>query len=185
MSERAQITCPVEQAGNLEGRLRSWLQNPQKILAPYIKPGMTVLDLGCGPGFFTIPLAEMVGESGRVIAVDLQEGMLQKLKDKIRGKEIAERIQLHKCEEDKIGISEMVDFILAIYIVHEVSNQEKLFKEMRSVLKENGRLLMVEPPFHVSKRAFKESTDLAGKIGFTAAEKPKVFMSKAIIFKKN
>jgi ubiquinone/menaquinone biosynthesis C-methylase UbiE len=70
------------------------LQNPRKILGPYIKEGMTVLDVGCGPGFFSIELAQMVGKSGRVIASDLQEGMLRKLREKIQGTEFEERITL-------------------------------------------------------------------------------------------
>jgi 2-polyprenyl-3-methyl-5-hydroxy-6-metoxy-1,4-benzoquinol methylase len=50
-SERNRV-CPVELAHSLDNTLRRWLQNPQRILAPYIQEGMTVLDVGCGPGFF-------------------------------------------------------------------------------------------------------------------------------------
>jgi hypothetical protein len=57
--------CPVERAGSLDNRFRRLLQNPRKILGPYIEEGMTVLDLGCGPGFFSIEIAQMVGKSGR------------------------------------------------------------------------------------------------------------------------
>jgi ubiquinone/menaquinone biosynthesis C-methylase UbiE len=53
---------------------------------------MTVLDLGCGPGFFSIAMAQMTGASGRVIAVDLQSGMLQKLNAKIQGTELESAI---------------------------------------------------------------------------------------------
>lgn len=71
--------CPVERAGHLETRLRRWVQNPEKILSPYVKKGMTVLDMGAGPGFFSIPLARMVGETGHVVACDLQQGMLDRI----------------------------------------------------------------------------------------------------------
>ena len=91
MSNRRNRVCPVERAGSLDNRIRRWLQNPRKILEPYIKEGMTVLDVGCGPGFFSIEIAQLVGKSGRVIAADLQEGMLQKLRDKIRGTELEEQ----------------------------------------------------------------------------------------------
>ena len=116
--------CPVERSGSLDTTFRKWLQDSQKILHPYVKEGMTAVDFGCGPGFFTVDMAHMVGESGRVIAVDLQEGMLQKLREKIQGTEHEERIMLHKCEEDNIGIAEQVDFILAFYVVHEVPRQD-------------------------------------------------------------
>ena len=112
MSDKKTRICPIEKADSLDTKFRRWLQNPKKILKPYINEGMTVLDFGCGPGFFSVGLAQMVGESGRVIAADLQEGMLQKLKDKIKGTELENRITLHKCEEDKIGITENVDFVL-------------------------------------------------------------------------
>jgi ubiquinone/menaquinone biosynthesis C-methylase UbiE len=128
VSQNNKRICPVERAGGLDNRLRRWLQNPQKILRPYIAEGMTVLDVGCGPGFFSIAMAQMVGKSGRVIASDLQEGMLQKVKAKINGTELEERIVLHKCEENKIGLSESVDFVLLFYMVHEVPNKVVFFQ---------------------------------------------------------
>ncbi len=184
VNSRKNRICPVEIAGMLDNKIRRWLQNPRKILGPYIKEGMTVLDIGCGPGFFSIDLAQMVGKSGRVIASDLQEGMLQKLRDKIQGTELAERIMLHKCEENKIGVSENVDFVLAFYLVHEVPNQEQFFNEIGSILKPNGQVFMAEPLFHVSGRAFEKTLGKARAAGFTPVERPKVFLSKAVILKK-
>ncbi len=184
MNGRNNRICPVERADSLDSRIRRWVQNPQKILKPYINEGMAVLDLGCGPGFFSIDMAHMVGKSGRVIASDLQEGMLQKLKDKVHGTELENRITLHKCEENKIGVLESVDFILAFYMVHEVPNQEPFFNEIETILKPTGQVLIVEPPFHVSKKAFEDTVHKAHKAGLIAVERPKVFLSKAIILKK-
>jgi ubiquinone/menaquinone biosynthesis C-methylase UbiE len=179
-NERNRV-CPVELAGSLDNRLRRWLQDPRKILRPYIKEGMTVLDLGCGPGFFSIDLARMVGKSGRVIASDLQERMLQKLKDKIQGTELEERITLHKCVVNKIGVLEDVDFVLAFYMVHEIPHQERFLNEIKSILKLDGQLFIVEPPFHVSKTAFEEMVKKAKDAGFTPVERPKVFFGKTVI----
>ncbi|NTV47311.1 MAG: class I SAM-dependent methyltransferase, partial [Chlorobiales bacterium] len=123
MNNGRQRVCPVERAGSLDSRIRRWLQDPKKILSPYVKDGMTVLDVGCGPGFFSTGMAQLVGKSGRVIAADLQEGMLQKIRDKISGTELEDRITLHKCEETRIGVSEPVDFVLLFYMVHEVPNK--------------------------------------------------------------
>jgi ubiquinone/menaquinone biosynthesis C-methylase UbiE len=153
-------------------------------VGPYIEEGMTVLDLGCGPGFFSIEMARMVGKSGRVIAADLQEGMLQKLRDKIQGTELEERITLHKCEENKIGISEEIDFVLVFYVVHEVPNQEEFFNEIGVILKPKGQVLVVEPPFHVSKSAFEETIRKARNVGLTLVERPKVLLSKTAVLKK-
>ena len=176
--------CPIERAGSLDSRFRRWVQNPRKILAPYIEEGMTVLDLGCGPGFFSVDIAQMVGKSGRVIASDLQEGMLRKLGDKIQGTELEERIVLHRCEQDKIGWSEKVDFVLAFYVVHEIPEQGELFKELESILQPNGQILVVEPPFHVSKSAFQETIRKAQDAGFRPEEGPKVIFSKTVILEK-
>jgi len=177
--------CPVERAGHLDGRLRKLLQNPKKILRGYIEEGMTILDIGCGSGFFSTEMAKMVGDSGFVISVDLQEGMLRLLKNKIQGTEIEKRIRLHKCEENKIGISEKVDFALAFYMVHEVPDQKNFFKEVMSALKPNGKFLVVEPKyFHVSKQDFEKTVMDAMDIGFQPVEKTRVFLGRTIILSR-
>jgi ubiquinone/menaquinone biosynthesis C-methylase UbiE len=176
--------CPVERAGILDNRIRRWVQDPRKILGPYINEGMTVLDVGCGPGFFSIAMANLVGRSGRVIASDLQEGMLQKLRAKIQGTELGERITLHKCEENKIGLSEKVDFILAFYMAHEIPNQEAFFNEISSMLKPNGQVLVVEPAFHVSRKSFEETIRRGRRAGLEPDETPRVFLSRAVVLKK-
>lgn len=184
VKDRNHRVCPVEKAGHLDNRFRRWFQNPRKILRPYIKKGMTVLDIGCGPGFFSIDMAHLVGESGRVIALDLQEGMLQKLRKKIQGTELEGRFTLQKCGENRIGVSEKVDFILVFYMFHEVKNQHEFLYEIGSILKPNGQVLIVEPPFHVSKSAFKEMIRKAQKAGIVPVENPKVFFSKAVVLKR-
>jgi ubiquinone/menaquinone biosynthesis C-methylase UbiE len=185
VSDRKHRVCPVERAGGLDSRIRRWIQNPQKILGAYIEEGMTVLDVGCGPGFFSIEMAKMVGETGRVIAADLQDGMLEKLRDKIKGTELEGRIGLHKCEEDKTGVCENVDFILLFYVAHEVPNIEEFFNEMLTILKPNGQILIVEPPFRVSKTEFEDTIRVARDAGLTEVERPKVFFSKTAILKKS
>jgi ubiquinone/menaquinone biosynthesis C-methylase UbiE len=184
MSDRKRRVCPVEMAGSLDNRIRRWVQDPRKILGPYLKEGMTALDLGCGPGFFTLDMALLVGGTGRVIASDLQEGMLQKVREKIEGTELEERIILHKCNEKRIGLSEEVDFILLFYMVHEVPDKKEFFSGIAGILKKNGKVLMAEPPFHVSKKAFDETLKIAGEAGLSHREGPKVFFSKSAILEK-
>jgi len=123
--EKSKRICPVEKAGGLDNFVRKLLQNPQKILKPYINEGMTVLDLGCGPGFFSIEIAKRLIDSGKVIAADLQEGMLDKVRQKIKGTELEQKIIPHKCQEESIDLTEKVDFVLAFYMIHEVPNQDK------------------------------------------------------------
>lgn len=173
--------CPVEKAGGLDNSIRKFLQNPAKILKPYISGDMKVLDFGCGPGFFTVEIAKLISDGGTVIAADLQNGMLDKVSAKIKGTELEKKIQLHKCESDSIGICDKVDFILAFYVIHEVPDKEKLFKEFKSILKPDGRLLIIEPNFHVKKSNFSEMLDKLNRAGFKIIERPNKFMSRGVL----
>lgn len=180
-TETTSKTCPVEIAGGLDNSIRRFLQNPQKLLKPFIHEGMTVLDIGCGPGFFSVEIAKLLGDSGKVIAADLQEGMLEKVNKKIRGTKLEQRIELHKCMSNKIGVVEKVDFILAFYMIHEVQDPDKLFNELKSILKPNGRIYIIEPKIHVSGKSFDEMTLKLEALGFTIIERPKVFFSRTVL----
>ncbi|WP_406656118.1 class I SAM-dependent methyltransferase [Methanolobus sp. ZRKC2] len=184
MSTRNTHVCPVKKSGSLDNRVRRWLQNPQKILAPYIKEGMDVLEVGCGPGFFTLDMAWMVGKSGKVVAVDLQEGMLEQVQEKISGSEIEQNIELHRCTGDSIGVSGSFDLAFLFYIVHELPDREAFFTEMVSLLKDGGRVYIEEPPFHVSKKEFEESLEIAAEAGLTAVDRPNRFPDKAAVLQK-
>ncbi|PIU26305.1 class I SAM-dependent methyltransferase [Candidatus Aquicultor secundus] len=179
------LVCPVEKAGILDNRLRRLVQDPKIILKPYLKEGMIALDVGCGPGYFSLDMARMVGKTGRVIACDLQQGMLQKLKEKIQGTELEERITLQKCEQNKLGVTENVDFILAFWMVHEVPDKDRFLNELEAILKPNGLILIEEPPFHVSEQDFQNTIRIAEAIGFDIFKRPKIFLGKKVILKKS
>ena len=126
---RQPYICPAELAGSLDNFLRRMVHKPRKILEPYIRKGMRVLDLGCGPGYFTVELARLVGENGRVIAADLQKEMLEKVTQRILGTDIEKRVDIHICESASIGISGKVDFVLAFWMVHEVPDKQRMFDD--------------------------------------------------------
>lgn len=185
MSKKSERVCPVERAGALDTRLRRWLQDPQKILSPYVRGGITALDMGCGPGFFSLEMARLVGENGRVIAGDLQQGMLDKVQEKIRGTELEQRISLLKCEEDRIGLDEPVDFVLAFYVVHEIPDQDRFYRELASQLREGGRVLVVEPSFHVLKKKFAASLERAREAGLAPGPGPRIFLCRTALLTKS
>jgi len=173
--------CPAEMAGGLDNSLRKLLQNPSKLLKPYINGDMKVLDFGCGPGFFTVEIAKMISGNGSVIAADLQNGMLEKLSVKIKGTVLENKIILHKCEQNKIGITEKVDFIFAFYVIHEVPDKENLFRELKSLLNPGGKLLIIEPNFHVTKKEFNDMLDKLVRAGFVIIDRPNRLLSRGVL----
>jgi ubiquinone/menaquinone biosynthesis C-methylase UbiE len=185
MDHQRNRVCPVELADSLDSRIRRWLQNPATILSPFVKPGMVALDVGCGPGFFSIELARMVGSTGRVIAADLQDGMLQKLAKRIQGTELTDRIRLVRCDRQRINVSDQVDFILTFYMVHEVPDKTSFFRQLSLLLKADGRFLIVEPKlFHVSRADFESTIRLAEENGFRAIPGPRLLLSWSAILMK-
>lgn len=126
----------------------------------------------------------MVGPSGKIIAADLQQGMLDLVRKKIKGTNIESRIELHKCEEDRIGITEKVDLVLAFIMIHEVRNKEKLFCEIKSILKPHGRFYIIELKMHPPRKDFEETVRIAREIGFGEIERPKFLLSRAILLEK-
>jgi len=183
--ENKNRVCPVERSGSLDNRLRKLVHNPEKMFRKYIREGMAVLDFGCGPGFFTRGMAEMVGDEGTVIAADLQQGMLDKLSEKIKGTHLEKRIFLHRTAKNSIRLKKKIDFALAFYMMHEIPDQEKALKEISSLLRPGGILYVVEPKyFHVSEEEFGETIKRAEKNGLGLVERPGVFLSRAAVLKK-
>ena len=99
-------------------------------------------------------MAKMVGDTGKVIAVDVQDEMLQRVKMMAARVGLESRIITHKSLPERIGVSDKVDFALAFYMVHEVPDAEAFLREVASLLKLKGKLLVVEPKFHVSASSF-------------------------------
>ena len=183
MAESSRI-CPWWLAPTLDNPIRRFVHNPEKFLRRYIREGDTVLDLGCGSGTFTIAIAKMVGEGGRVIAVDLQEKMLEILRKKAAKEGLSSRITTHRSEADRIGISDRVDFALAFYMVHEVADQGRFFREVATLLKEDASLLISEPKFHVSKSAFRRMKEAAEGAGLAPTDEPKIRFSRSVLLRR-
>jgi len=176
--------CSVERAGALDLSIRKLFQNPRKILKPYLKEGMTVADIGCGPGFFTTEMARIVGHKGSVTAVDLQEGMLAIVRTKTENTSLRNIVEFHNCEADKIGLSKTYDFILVFYMLHEVPDQTAFLTEFISFIKPAGKILIVEPKFHVTKNDFDNSQIIMKKAGFTVLDRPEIFFSRSVVLGK-
>lgn len=168
----------------IDNPLRRMAHPPEKILGDFVKPGMTVVDTGCGTGFFTLAMARMVGESGKVIAVDLQAEALVHVEKKAEMAGLNRTIETWKCEADDIGKLPQVDFALSFYMAHEVPDIDSFFSRMAQCVKPGGALLLVEPYFHVSRKNFDREVHSAFGAGFEAGTAPPVRLSHVALMKK-
>jgi ubiquinone/menaquinone biosynthesis C-methylase UbiE len=165
----ASRTCPHWVGYLLLNPLRKFLENPAKMLGGFVAEGMTVLEPGCGMGYFTLPLAGMVGARGRVIAVDIQPKMLAGLSRRAQKAGLSDRIETRRAGSEGLGIEDLageVDFVAALHMVHEVPDAGRFFSDVWRALRCGGRILVVEPKGHVSKAHFAETVAAAEQVGF-------------------
>ncbi len=179
---------PASRAGLLDSRLRRFIYRPDRLAERYVKPGDRVLDFGCGPGFFTRAFAKRAGDTGRVIAVDLQYEMLRLLREKLEPEGLMPRIRTHQCAADSIGLppdcNGKIDAAFAIFVVHEVPDPDRLFREIAALLVPGGQLFYSEPPLEVSGREFRENLALAQEAGLKVAETRLFFVNRAALLMK-
>ncbi|MFH1844564.1 MAG: methyltransferase domain-containing protein [bacterium] len=179
--------CPWWIGYLLASPLRRLFENPNSILAPHVKPGMTVLDLGCAMGFFTLPLARLVGPRGRVVGVDVQERMIETLAGKIHRQKLDRIIETRICAPERLGLDDLagiVDFALAYHVVHEVPDQERFFLDIAETLRPDGRLLLAEPSGHVSDEELDTELELARWAGLTVQQRDRNRRSTVVLFGK-
>ncbi len=172
----------------LASPLRRLVQSPEEILRPYVRPGMTVLEPGPGMGFFTLPLARMAGPSGRVVAVDVQPKMLARLKRRAASNGVWEHLDLRLAQPASMGVADLagqVDFALAFAVVHEVPSPEVFFREIAQSLKQNGKLLLVEPSGHITHSEFGNELESAARAGLRLAARPQVWRSHAALLTRS
>lgn len=175
--------CPWWLAYTFDNPLRRFFHRPEKIYEPYVADGMTVLEVGCGMGFFSIGLAKLVGDKGCVIAADIQQKMLNTLEKRAEKTGISNRIRIHRCEPNTLGVETTVDFILAFWMVHEVPDTNIFFRQILSCLKPNGKILIAEPKFHVSSKRFQKILASARESGLSHCETPCLRFSRSAVLK--
>ena len=182
---RKHHVCPRWLCFTFDNRIRKLLQNPDRIMSPFIRPGDTVVDVGPGIGFFTIAMAHLTGNGGQVIAVDIQEKMLNAILARAHKAGVTDRINTVLAGEADLNVTVPADFILAFWMAHEVPDQERFFTQLHTISKEGGRFLLAEPKLHVARTQFEKSVSLAQKTGFELVDRPAISLSHAALFIKH
>ena len=179
---------PASRARHLDTRSRRILYQPGRLAKRYVQHGDRVLDFGCGPGFFTREFAKRVGDTGMVIAVDLQEDMLRALKERMEEEGLMHRVMTHRCAPDTIGLppelNGTIDVAFAIFVVHEAPDPRNVFREIALLLAPKGRLFYSEPPVIVTGKEFQGYLAEAERAGFTVLERRFFFVNRAALLQK-
>jgi len=164
---------PHQFAALLEHPIRLQYLDPAEILGMYgISAGMTVIDLGCGSGLFTRPAAHMVGENGRVHAVDVQDAMLAWVERSAQAEGIGSRILLHHAGAYELPLpDDSIDLALLLSTLGEIPDKPAALSEVRRVLKGGGRL-------GISEELLNPAYILAGSVRRWAEEAGFYFVAK-------
>jgi ubiquinone/menaquinone biosynthesis C-methylase UbiE len=179
--------CPFWVGYLLCSPIRRLWHNPEKILSPYIYGGMKALDIGCAMGFFSLPMARMVGPQGKVICIDVQERMIRSLVKRAQRAGLYERIETRVCSKNSLcleDVGEEIDFALAFAVVHEVPDCSPFFSQVYRTLKPAGILLLAEPKVRISNNDFEESISAAQGKGFGVIGRPYIRSARAVLLQK-
>jgi len=174
----ADHVCPPWVGYLLLNPLRKLTESPRKLFSPFVREDMVVLEPGCAMGFFTLPLARMVGPTGKVVALDTQPKMLSVLERRARRAGIRDLLDIREVGTEGLGIDDLsgrVDFCAVIHVAHEVSDQTAFFADLARAQKPGGRLLIIEPKGHVSTSDFAQTLVCAEEAGFRPEASPVIF----------
>ncbi len=166
-----------EHAHRLSEEERKKILPPEEVLKSCgLNQGMTVVDVGCGVGYFTIPAAKIVGEGAKVYAIDVQEEMINKLKQKKLPPNVIPILAESDYNfpiDDKIS-----DFTFLAFVVHENEDIEKFLNEIRRITKDDGRIVVLEwkkqyeesgPPYE-ERISMEELVEKFNELGFAVIE---------------
>jgi ubiquinone/menaquinone biosynthesis C-methylase UbiE len=167
--------CPFWVQYLLISPLRRLLEPAKKLLGAHIEPGMTVVEPGCGFGYFSLPMARMVGPEGRVISLDIEPRAIARLERRARRAGLSERVIARTCEPLDMGIDEyagQVDRVVVMHTLHELDDLPGHLAQFRALLKPDGRLLVMEPRGHVSPEQFDAMMRCCEQAGFVELDPP-------------
>lgn len=135
----------VEGAPWLDRPEREREEEPSKAVAALdIRRGQVVADVGAGSGYYTVRLAERVGPDGKVFATDIQPGMLALIRQRVAREKLTQ-VEVVQASIERTGLPEgQLDLVLMVDVYHELSRPQDALRQLRSSLKPDGRLVLIE-----------------------------------------
>jgi ubiquinone/menaquinone biosynthesis C-methylase UbiE len=122
-----------------------WLPPAEVLSRLHLHHGGRIVDVGAGTGYFSIPIARAVGEGGEVFAVDMQQEMLDKLREKLEQPDSPQNISLHPGAASQLPLSDdSVDLAFYANIWHELDDQDAALREAIRVTKSNGKIALLD-----------------------------------------
>jgi precorrin-6B methylase 2 len=131
----------------------AWLDRPEReveeapstaIAALGIAPGSVVADVGAGSGYYTVRLSKVVGPRGRVVATDLQPGMLDLIRSKVEREGLTNVTLVQGRPDDPVLPAATFDLIVMVDVYHELASPQIFVRKLREALKPDGRLVLIE-----------------------------------------
>lgn len=181
---RGEHVCPWWLAYTFDNPVRRLVHRPEALFRGLVGPGQTAVDVGCGMGHFTLGLARLVGPQGTVVAVDLQERMLERVRRRAERAGLLDRIRLQRCDQGRLGISVAADFVVASWMVHEVPDRAAFLREVAGFMKPGALLFVAEPRGHVKAEALESTVALAAAEGLEPVSRPPMVLSRVVVFRK-
>ena len=144
-SDSISCQCQVEDrkipALIIDNICRHLFRPPLRFLSRFVSPGLTAVDLGCGPGYFTLPMAKIVGPGGTVHAVDFDRRAIDRVERKARRQGVSATLAAHAVSASEIDFLETgsVDFLLAEGLLCCMKDHSGAVRQIKRVLKTEGR----------------------------------------------
>ena len=162
-------------------------QKPEKLLRSHLGPGASALDLGCGRGNFSLGMARLVGEDGKVLALDTSKKTLNALAVKARRAGLAERIETRLCVPPDYGLEGLegeIDFGLCFYLLHRVEDKKGFLALVRRALRPGAGFLLAEPTYHVRREQFVRERAEMLRAGFVELPAPRMRASHTALYSR-
>jgi len=183
-AEKLSTKSVLRQAKWLNHKFRKIVHPPQEIVKKYIAANSRVLDMGCGPGYFTNEFAAMLNENGVVIASDIRQEMLDIVKSRILETPYGNRVEYLLVKDNKFELQKPVNLVFAFFVIHQVPDRIHFIDHAYKALDSKGLFYVSVPKIMVSKKEFEKIVKNIIDGGFVIVDRPKVFFGRAVVARK-